>query len=189
MVIRVLGIGEAVMEIGSGLCTLAFSFSDRANSFVSVEIAADVVDFLNENYAFGYGNLKIVPADFLQYKDERRFDIFLSTDTLEHISDVDGFVRKSCYFLKEHGKAIIVFPNILSHGIRHYYKGRELIQLFQDSGYSDVCVFNVRPASYVKWIYRSFLFTRKTLEKRAYTELRKHIYQSEKQHTCSGTTA
>ena len=127
----------SVLEIGCGLGSIIDKFIKKIKEYHGVDISLKTINYLNSLYK-NQDKIKFYTIDVCQ-KDvslNKKFDIIISADTLEHVKsprNYFNFIRKH---LKSDGSALIIFPNESEkkhHGITWLKNKQQLIELIDNS--------------------------------------------------------
>jgi len=82
--------GKKILDIGCGIGTLAFILAEQGNDVTGYDInnkAIGLCKFLNEKYNRNVIFVNEMPLDLTE------FDVITATDVLEHIKDLQGFIK------------------------------------------------------------------------------------------------
>lgn len=133
---------KTVLEVGcgSGVYPIKHAHEFEGLAYTGVDISKSAIDYAKANSA-----AEFIEADFLQWQDDRVFDLAFSHSTLDHVYDPDEFLRK---IVAKTGKvAFISSPSISD-------KTTELIADHNaDLGF----YLNTIPLSRVKYVLRECL--------------------------------
>jgi 2-polyprenyl-3-methyl-5-hydroxy-6-metoxy-1,4-benzoquinol methylase len=98
-----------ILEVGSGLgyMTYALRKADYTNA-IGIDIAPDAVETATSNFGPFY-----VCADIYKWEDnnEKKYDVILMTEVIEHIEHPEELVKKLISLLKVGGTLIMTTPN------------------------------------------------------------------------------
>ena len=118
--------GSKILDIGSGGIYLVLLLSD-----INIKLNYFGVDIQPKTFKLDSKNInkKIIRADFLKFKSNRKFDIETCLWVLEHIKDDTRAIKNMTNYLKKNSLAIVAVPSIWSwpiefgrHGFRYYTK-------------------------------------------------------------------
>ena len=104
---------KTAIEIGcdSGYVLLQLAKKFKENSFTGIDINESALKLANSSKKREKAkNITFCYADIFNYK-HKPFDIAISLEVLEHIKDVDGFLKKINNLLKIDGTLILSTPN------------------------------------------------------------------------------
>lgn len=103
--------GRRVLDLGCGSGYGAASLAGVAESVVAVDVSGEAVGFASERYkASNLSYEKIDERGPLPFSDGQ-FDVVLSFQVIEHVSDDAAYVREARRVLNAGGVMIIVTPN------------------------------------------------------------------------------
>jgi 2-polyprenyl-3-methyl-5-hydroxy-6-metoxy-1,4-benzoquinol methylase len=101
-----------VLDVGCGFATTSQYIARRGNQVIGIESSAEAVAVARERVS------DVVHADLQQLDDvkralgERRFDVIIFADVLEHLAWPIGVLRGYLDLLKEGGSVIVSLPNV-----------------------------------------------------------------------------
>jgi len=97
-----------ILEIGSGLGYLTYSFRKAGYNITGLDISETAVAMANQRYGDYY-----ISGDLFKYSIENAgsFDIVLLTEVIEHIDDISNFILALSKLLKPNGQIILTTPN------------------------------------------------------------------------------
>jgi len=98
------------LEVGAGygiFCKLAIQ-SNKFDSVTAIEPSSDLAKSCIEK------NINTIPLPIEDYNTDRIFDVIVSFEVIEHLSDPELFLRKCNSLLAEGGLCICTTPNSLS---------------------------------------------------------------------------
>lgn len=99
---------DNILEIGSGYGGFLDILSNKGfSSYQGIELNQKAIEVIRNK---GYKITDSLIQNFSQYHNEE-FDIVCMFQVLEHINDVDSFIRNCLKVLKKNGKLIIAVPN------------------------------------------------------------------------------
>ena len=130
--------GSKILDIGSGGIYLVLLLSD-----INIKLNYFGVDIQPKTFKLDSKNInkKIIRADFLKFKSNRKFDIETCLWVLEHIKNDTQAIKNMTNYLRKNSLAIVAVPSIWSwpiefgrHGFRYYTK-RNVIQKVKQAGF------------------------------------------------------
>jgi len=83
---------DGVLDVGCGNGALTYDLAKKAKKVVGIDIEKKNIKFANKNYK--RENLKFIIGDSIEYKFNRKFDIVILSNVLEHIENRAEFLRK-----------------------------------------------------------------------------------------------
>jgi 2-polyprenyl-3-methyl-5-hydroxy-6-metoxy-1,4-benzoquinol methylase len=101
-----------VLDVGCGFATTSQHIADRGNRVTGIESSAEAVAVARARVS------DVVHTDLQQLDDvkralgERRFDVIIFADVLEHLSWPIGVLRGYLDLLKDDGSVIVSLPNV-----------------------------------------------------------------------------
>ncbi|MBB5208972.1 class I SAM-dependent methyltransferase [Chiayiivirga flava] len=102
---------KLVLDLGCGSGYGSRRLADRAKHVVAVDVAADAISYARERY--GAPNLDfscIDPEKPLPFEDNH-FDLVCSFQVIEHVKDVERYLREMRRVMRPDGLAVIVTPD------------------------------------------------------------------------------
>lgn len=120
---------KSVLDIGSGRGELAYALSKDSLFVVGLDYSQDAINIAKNTYK-NINNLEFIQADILKYETNKKFDIILATDVVEHIEQamLVKMFQKVESLLSENGIFIIhTAPNKLKY-LYDYNKKYKLAQ-------------------------------------------------------------
>lgn len=95
-----------ILEVGSGYGYLTYSLNAAGHSAVGIEISARAVAFARQQFGdlFWQGDLK-------EYADEKKYDLIIATELIEHLADPAEFIALCLEHLKADGAVLVTTPN------------------------------------------------------------------------------
>ena len=153
-VLRQVGCGQKILDVGCGTGTLGFEIKKRGNEVWGLDINKKAIDLakkkLDKTFLYDAAD-----PDDLPIKDEK-FDVIVFADILEHLDEPEAVLLEYKKYLKEDGRIIVSLPNFASWTIRvkklfgplkpakygildethkHFYDLAKAKKLVEDSGY------------------------------------------------------
>lgn len=168
----------SILEVGCGIGLFALRYaSSRKDVFITgVDKSTRTIEYLSSNYGKYYKNLRLLSSDFceegLYLGDD--FDAVYSSDVIEHVTDTKSFVDNIHRHLRVGGKAVINFPNEITHGINHFVEVEDIRKLF--GAFDDIKVFTVDIQHPFNKLWFSARALYETLFSRSTKEMRRHLY-------------
>ena len=113
--------GKRVLDVASGEGYGSHLLSSSAAGVVGADISADAVAHATSRYA--NKNLRYVAADCTQIPEpDASFDVIVSFETIEHMTEHDAFMREVDRLLAPDGLFIISSPNRPEYSDKAGYK-------------------------------------------------------------------
>jgi len=105
-VLKIIGSGKDVLELGCGIGTLLEKIKDHENNVTGLDISEYAIDHIKKK---GMNGLVSDLPD-ISLEDES-FDIVLGVELFEHIEDTEELLRQSFRVCKKGGIVIFTVPN------------------------------------------------------------------------------
>jgi len=104
-----------ILELGCGdgysTCMIAKAFPSA--EVLGTDISKKFIKYAKSNFKLKNLDYKVEDSTRLSFKDSR-FDIITSQDVIEHVPDIESFLKESDRVLKKQGLIIIISPNVIS---------------------------------------------------------------------------
>ena len=128
---------SSVLEIGCGLGSIIDKFIKKIKEYHGLDISPKTIDYLSSLYK-NVNNIKFHITDVCKENVflNKKFDVIISADTLEHVKSPKNYFNFIRRHLKSDGTALIIFPNESEkkhHGITWFNNKKELIKLINQS--------------------------------------------------------
>lgn len=94
--------GDMVLDIGCGNGFLTFDIAKKAKEVVGIDIEKKNIKFAKQK--FSAANIKYIAGDILKNFPDKKFDVIILSNVLEHIDNRTGFLNK----IKSHGSKILI---------------------------------------------------------------------------------
>lgn len=152
---------SVILEIGCGLGSIIDKIIKMSKEYSGLDMSSETIDYLKLIYK-NRENIKFYSLNVCKKNTflNKEFDIIISSDTLEHVSDPKEYFN----FIKKHlaynGNAIITFPNESErkhHGITWFNNEEQLINIINESGLKIVEFKESRETMWHKYI-KKFLW-------------------------------
>jgi len=109
---------DAACGAGYGAAILA----PKASKIVGIDISKEAIDYCKKKYNMSNTTFAVMDCASIAFPDEL-FDLIVSFETLEHISEVEKYVQELHRILKPEGQLVISTPNRDVYAI--YNKGQK----------------------------------------------------------------
>lgn len=123
----------SVLEIGTGLGSIVDDFKGKIKEYYGVDIAPETIDYLSSQYKKNSSvNLFCLDVCSLSSNLNKKFDVIISADTLEHVELPQNYFNFIERHLKNDGIALVTFPNESKekhHGITWFEKKSDLFDV------------------------------------------------------------
>jgi SAM-dependent methyltransferase len=105
--------GDNILDIGSGVGTIDFYLASLGKQVIGIEIAQEAFEIAKDSARIMglYGNTKFVKGDFLNWKEDFKFDLVICSEVLEHLYDDKKALSKIYKLLKNNGLVLITVPS------------------------------------------------------------------------------
>lgn len=87
---------QNILDIGSGINNWAYIFSNENYVYETIELKTDICSTYNGN--------------FYSFKFQKKFDLLIGTELIEHLPDSKLFFEKAAKILNAKGVLVISFP-------------------------------------------------------------------------------
>jgi 2-polyprenyl-3-methyl-5-hydroxy-6-metoxy-1,4-benzoquinol methylase len=98
--------GLDVLDVGCGYATTSKHIQERGNHVTGIESSPQAVAVARARIA------EVIEADLEHFDADRKFDVILFADVLEHLAWPIGVLRRYTEMLKERGTVIVSLPNV-----------------------------------------------------------------------------
>lgn len=157
-----------VLDVGCGVGTLAFYLAKKGYAVDAFDISSSAIAICKEFKAFsGMRNIRFYNQDVSNLKTDKRYDIVLCTEVIEHIPDDKHFLQSVSKLMKRNGLLVLSTPSVHAPlyrlgflkkfdtevGHLRRYQMETLIKLIETSG------FTVLHTRRVESIFRNSFFT------------------------------
>ena len=118
------------LELGPGAGTWTKLFVEKysGSKFDLVDISNEMLD-LSRQALDSFDNVSYFESDFLQFKTDKKYDLFFSSRAIEYILDKEAFIKKVTNLLVDGAEVCIITKT--PHYIRSKIIGRELGEFHQ----------------------------------------------------------
>lgn len=145
-----------ILDVGCSAGYLGEYLRTQGHHVTGLDITPEAIEkakeFLDEAYC-----MKV--EDFFEQNPQRRFDVVIFGDVLEHVTNAEEVLKRTSNVLKPNGKVIASIPNVAHVAIRamllngrwdyadlglldrdhvRFFTEESIYQLFMDAGY-DIC--------------------------------------------------
>lgn len=151
-----IGENDSVLDIGCGKGEVAFDVSKKARKVVGIDIVKKKIDGAVKTYQ--RPNLKFVYGDATAYDFKERFDAAVLSNSLEHIEDRVGLLKKVSTFCD---KILVRVPLITRSWLPVYLKNSgyyykldrtHCIEYFEEEFFAEMESAGLKVDSYyIKW--------------------------------------
>jgi len=99
-----------ILDIGCWDGAYTMKYKMKSNIVYGVEISKKAVNLAKKN------GIKVINGDFMSGKffSNKKFDVIIAGEIIEHVFDTDLFLRKIRAMLKKSGRLILTTPNVAS---------------------------------------------------------------------------
>jgi len=102
--------GRTVLDVGCGTGYGCAILAERAKLVVGVDYDLQALSYCRTN--FPRENIRYVHCDAMSLSFTRRFDVAVSFQVIEHMVDVEGFLKQLRSVVKVQGLILISTPNV-----------------------------------------------------------------------------
>ena len=101
-----------VLEIGCAEAGNLIPFVDLGCKVTGIDISCGRIELAKEFYKDhkNRNNLQLICEDIYNVNPEKKYDVIIMRDVIEHIPNQEKFMRFAKEFLKEDGKFFLGFP-------------------------------------------------------------------------------
>lgn len=103
--------GKRVLDVACGVGYGSHYLAETARDVAGVEIDPESVAYAKNNYALPNVTFHEMDAARLQFNDHS-FDVVCSFETIEHLSDIDAYLREIARVMKPDGLYIVSTPQV-----------------------------------------------------------------------------
>ncbi len=98
--------GKEVLDVGCGFATTSQYIQRLGNRVLGVESNPEAVPIARMRIS------EVIEADLQAFSDNRKFDVIIFADVLEHLAWPIGVLRRYMEMLKSGGTVIVSLPNV-----------------------------------------------------------------------------
>ena len=120
---------DVVLDIGCGNGALTFDIAQKAAEVVGIDLNRKNIEFAEEK--FSAPNIKYIIGDALKNLPDRKFDVIILSNVLEHIEDRVGFLKK----VKGKGSKILIRVPMINRDWITLYKKELGLEWRLDKGH------------------------------------------------------
>jgi trans-aconitate 2-methyltransferase len=137
--------GDRVLEVGAGIGTLTGLLAEElgpGGSLLAVDLSPHSIELARERL-HSHANIELLAADVLELELERKFDVIVLPDVIEHIPlDLhDRLFGRLTGWLTDDGFIFLNYPNPLYLAWCHEHTP-EVLQIIDQPVHADVLVSN-----------------------------------------------
>src|SRR5438445_7281231 len=101
---------KSVLDVACGRGYGTHFISEKSKKMIGVDIRSDYIEFARSNYVSH--NLQFFENDATKINlTNDTFDVIISFETIEHLHDVDSFLKEIVRLLKNNGILLLSTPN------------------------------------------------------------------------------
>ena len=104
-----------LLDIGAGTGYFDNHMQQKGCTVTGIEVDEDARKVAKNNFG-----LEFKTMDFVYQLPEKQFDIVTMWHVLEHVHDLDGYLKQIAKTLKDNGTAVFALPNYTSFDGSHY---------------------------------------------------------------------
>lgn len=97
-----------VLEIGCGFGYITYALNKLGHNTTGIDISKKAIYFANNNFGNYFIN---IDAENFSKKNNRKFDLVLGLELIEHLNNPNNFIKTCLRLLKKDGKIILTSPN------------------------------------------------------------------------------
>ena len=165
-----IGINKLVLDAGCGDGLLTQKIKERGNEVIGVDISSYAKELAEKrNVRVVLHDLEVTPWPF----GTDNFDVIVGSEILEHIINLNDFLRECYRILKKRGFLLLTVPNVVywkarvkflfgkfsdqSHkGHYHYFTQKTLADLLTKNGFQVVKFIGIGGFTITRTIYKLF---------------------------------
>lgn len=105
-----------ILEVGCGYGYLTYALNSKGHNVIGIDVSGVAIKFALENFGKSYFKADI--NQFLKISEglNKKFDLIIAIETIEHLPNPISFIQKCFNLLREEGRLILTTPN------KNYYK-------------------------------------------------------------------
>lgn len=97
-----------VLDVGCGYGYLTYAINQSGHNALGVDVSKNAIEIGIKNFGINYLNAKL---EDLSQDYERKFDLIIATELIEHLNDIEGFLENCLRLLNNNGKIYLSTPN------------------------------------------------------------------------------
>ncbi len=105
--------GKSVLDVGCGVGTIDFYLAKLNFEVFGIDISEKAIEMsiLNAKHLGLRGKTKFKSGDFLKESFDKKFDLIICSEVIEHIRNDDDFISKAHNLLKKNGLIFVTTPS------------------------------------------------------------------------------
>ncbi|ANW97035.1 hypothetical protein AXE80_12400 [Wenyingzhuangia fucanilytica] len=160
-------IGKTVLDMGSGSGYGSKILSEKAKTTIGVDIDEESIKYANEHYSSYNTNFTTISN-----LENKKFDIITSFQVIEHVFDLNEYVKTISKYLKDDGLVYISTPNIehrlftFQHPWNQFHikefsrkslikllsKEFESVEIYNIGSKTDICEYEIKRTKKLRFI-------------------------------------
>ncbi|NCN86431.1 class I SAM-dependent methyltransferase [archaeon] len=96
-----------ILEIGCGYGYTSYALSKFKHNITAIDLSKNAIELAKKHFK----NIKFLNVDILKIKHQKKYDLIIATELIEHLEDVPSFIKKCSTLLKNKGYIILSTPN------------------------------------------------------------------------------
>lgn len=113
--------GESILDVGCSQGLVSIMLAREGKDVIGIDVLKEAIDYakdkLENEEDSTKRHLQFINENFIDYDFDKKFDVIIMGEVLEHISDAGRFINRAVSLLENHGKLIVTVP----FGVNDYF--------------------------------------------------------------------